>query len=346
VKRRGVARGTVIAMHRLTMKHLSFACLSSVLAFAACASADVAAPDAPPISTIPTHITGTYDLVGQLDLQTLPEPATYVLSELASATDSPDDPARYLVDHMIAGMPEGTWKAIATGLAGYVAPYIETEIDRIAPRFAPGIRAIAAGLNAIAHHVTTLERLSISADGTTTRALVGLQLANTPVDFAAGGAADSLALSRSVIDSTGTLAIASHHLSFPFGEMLRLGLDRAVIPPIDLSAGDLATALRDLVDCHQLGITFADHAGFGAASMYETACGAGMTALASEVYDRLAAIDTASSFELDVSGTATGVDKDRDGTMDVITNGTWVGTTDYAGTKGPLGLATFTGAKE
>jgi hypothetical protein len=32
--------------------------------------------------------------------------------------------------------------------------------------------------------------------------------------------------------------------------------------------------------------------------------------------------------------------------MDVITNGTWVGATEYAGTKGPLGLATFTGAKE
>ncbi|MEO8841156.1 MAG: hypothetical protein ABI591_17745 [Kofleriaceae bacterium] len=330
-------------MRRLTMKTLSFACLS----FAACASADLAAPDAsPPISTIPTHITGTYDLMGQLDLQTLPEPATYVLSELASATDSPDDPARYLIDQMVAGMPEGTWKAIATGLAGYVAPYVETEIDRIAPRFAPGIRAISAGLNAIARHITTLERLSISADGTTTRALVGLQLANTPVEFAAGGAADSLALSRSVIDNTGTLAIASHHLSFPFGEMLRLGLDRAVIPPIDLSAGDLATALRDLVDCHQLGITFADHAGFGSASMYETACGAGMTALASKIYDRLAAIDLASSFELEVSGTAVGVDHDGDGTMDVITNGTWVGATNYAGTKGPLGLATFTGEKE
>ena len=328
------------------MKHLSFACLSSLSAFAACASANVAVPDAPPISTIPTHITGTYDLVGQLDLQTLPEPATYVLSELTSATNSPDDPARYLVDHMVAAMPDGTWKAIATGLAGYVAPYVEVEIDRIAPRFAPGIRALVAGLDAIAHHVTTLERLSISADGTTTRALVGLQLANTPVDFAAGGAADSLAISRAAIDSTGTLSIATHRLSFPYGEMLRLGLDRAVIPPIDLSAGDLATALRDLVDCHQLGVTFAAHAGFGTATMYETACNAGMTALASEVYDRLAAIDTASSFELDVSGTATGIDKDGDRGMDLITNGTWVGATNYAGTKGPLGLATFTGAKK
>ena len=323
------------------MKTALFACL-----FAACASAEVATPDAPTVTSIPKHIAGTYDVVGQLDLQTLPPPATYVLAELASATDSPDDPARYLVEHMVAAMPEGAWKAIATGLAAYVAPYVEAEIDRIAPRFAPGIRAIAVGINAIARHITTLERLTISADGTATRALVGLQLANTPVDFAAGGAADSLAIAHAAIDSAGTLAIESHQLSFPYGEMLRLGLDRAVIPPIDLAAGDLSDALRDLVDCHQLGATFAERAAVGSATLYETACHAAMSALASEIYDRLAAIDLSSSFQLDVSGTANGIDKDGDGAMDLITNGTWVGSTNYAGTKGPLGLATFTGAKK
>jgi hypothetical protein len=294
---------------------------------------------------VPKRITGTYALTGQLDLQTLPPPATYVLADLANATDSPDDPARYLVDRMIAGMPDGAWKAIATGLAAYVAPYIEAEIDHIAPRFAPGIRAMASGLGAVARHITTLERLTIANDGTTTRALVGLQLANTPVNFAAGGAADSLAIAHAAIDSTGTLAIATHRLPIPYGELLRLGLDRAVIPPIDLDAGDLSQALRDLVDCHQLGLTFAAHASVGSASFYETACGAGMTALASEIYDRLAAID-ASPFELDVSGTAIGVDKDGDGTMDAIVNGNWAGSTSYAGTKGPIGLATFTGVKE
>jgi hypothetical protein len=327
-------------MRRLTMKHLSLV----LVCLTACASANVAVPDAPR-STVPKLITGTYALTGQLDLQTLPPPATSVLAELASATDSPDDPARYLVDRMIAGMPEGTWKAVATGLAAYVAPYIQAEIDRIAPRFAPGIRAISSGLGAIARHITTIERLTIASNGTATRAVVGLQLANTPVDFAAGGTADALAISHATINTSGELALASHELGLPYGQMLRLGLDRAVIPPIDLDAGDLAQALRDLVDCHQLGLTFAAHASVGSASFYETACGAGMTALASEIYGRLAAIDT-STFELDVSGTAIGVDRDGDGTMDSIINGTWAGSTSYAGTQGPIGLATFTGAKE
>lgn len=310
-----------------------------------CASATVATPPDAAVSTIPNQITGTYAVTGQLDLETLPDPATSVLAELADATDSPDDPARFLVEKMVNALPDGTWKAVAIGLADYVAPFVEAEIDKIAPRFATGVKVLAAGLGAIAHHVTTLERIAIATDGTTTRALVGLMLANTPVEFSSSGAPDSVAISRAAIDSTGTLTISSHSLALPYGEMLRLGLDRAVIPPIDLDAGDLSGALRDLVDCHQLGITFAAHAPVGSPALYETACNAGMTALADEIYDRFKAID-ANTFELEVSGTAIGIDHDGDGAMDEIAKGTWVGATSYAGASGPLGLATFSGTKE
>ncbi|MEO6777181.1 MAG: hypothetical protein ABI467_29910 [Kofleriaceae bacterium] len=309
-----------------------------------CASAEVVAPDAPP-STIPKTVAGTYDLVGTLDLATLPEPATYILAELANATDSPDDPARYLVDRMVAALPDGTFKSVATGLAPYIAPYIELELDRIAPNFAPGVHAIVAGLGAVAHHMVTIERLVVAPGGIATRALIGLQLANVPCQLAAGGAPDALAITRAEIDREGTLLLTSHTLQLPYGEMLRLGLDRAVIPSVDLAASDLAGTLRDLVDCHQLGLTFYAHANLGSASLYETACAVAMTSLASEVYDKIAAIDAA-PFELDVSGTATGVDRDGDGTMDQIQAGAWVGTASYAGTKGPLGANTFTGTKE
>jgi hypothetical protein len=310
-----------------------------------CASAEpVALPDAPP-STIPTTVAGTYDLVGTLDLSTLPAPAELILSELASATDSPDDPARYLVDRMVAALPDGTFKSVATGLAPYIAPYIELELDRIAPNFAPGVRAIATGLGTVAHHMVTIERLVVAPGGIATRALIGLQLANIPCQLAAGGAPDALAITRAQIDATGTLLLTTHTMQLPYGEMLRLGLDRAVLPSVDLAATDLAGALRDLVDCHQLGLTFYSHANLGSAALYETACSVAMTSLASEVYEKIAAID-ASPFELSVSGTATGVDLDADGTMDKIEAGAWVGTASYAGTKGPLGVNTFTGMKE
>ena len=345
VRARGVARGTVVAMGALITKELVMITrLAFVLCCAGCASAAVSAPDAAP-SHIPTTITGTYDLVGTLDLATLPAPADAILAELANATDSPDDPARYLVDRMVAALPEGTFKSVATGLAPYVAPYIELELDRIAPHFAPGVRAIASGLGTVAHHMITLERLVIAPGGITTRALIGLQLANVPCQLAAGGAPDALAITRAELSGAGTLVFSSHAMQLPYGEMLRLGLDRAVIPSVDLSASDLAGALRDLVDCHQLGLTFYSHANLGSASLYETACAVAMTSLASDVYAKISAIDAA-PFELDVSGTATGVDVDSDGTMDQIRTGAWVGTAGYAGTKGPIGADTFTGTKE
>jgi hypothetical protein len=318
--------------------------LAFTLCVAGCASAAVTAPDAAP-SQIPTTVTGTYDLVGTLDLATLPEPATYILSELANATDSPDDPARYLVDRMVAALPDGTFKSVATGLAPYVAPYIQLELDRIAPNFTPGVRAIATGLGTVAHHMITLERLIVAPGGIATRALIGLQLANVPCQLAAGGAPDALAITRAELDATGTLLLTTHTMQLPYGEMLRLGLDRAVVPSVDLAATDLAGALRDLVDCHQLGLTFYSHANIGSASLYETACAVAMTSLASEVYAKISAIDAA-PFELDVSGTATGIDLDADGTMDQIRAGAWVGTAAYAGTKGPIGVNTFTGTKE
>jgi hypothetical protein len=330
------------AVKSMSMRSLFVSCL----VLGACASAEVAAPDAtPPISTIPTDLTGSYVVTGQLDLETLPEPARHILAELAEATDAPDDPSRYLVDHMVAKLPDGTWKAIATGLAGYVAPYIQVELDRIAPRFAPGIRQLVLGLDAVARHMTTIERVIVAPDGLATRALIGLRLANTPCDLASGGAPDALAITRAAIDGEGTLVLATHRMQLPYGEMLRLGLDRAVIPPVDLAAGNLADALRDLVDCHQLGAVFAEHAGIGSPRLYETACSAAMLGLASEVYEKLAAIDDA-PFELNVSGTAVGFDRDGNGTMDEIRNGTWAGTASYAGTKGPLGLATFSGTRE
>lgn len=314
---------------------------SSLLFLFGCAAADVATPDAPP-STIPSRIAGTYAVTGDFDLKTLPEPANDVLAELTAATDSPDDPARYLVDHMIEAMPDGAWKDLVSGFSAYVSPLLEAELDKFAPRFAPGIKLLVAGVNTVAHHVSTVERITIATDGSATRALIGLTLANTPVNFAAGGVADQLAVTRAQLDGEGTLALASHSMALPYGEMLKLALDRAVIPQLDFNATNLADALRDLVDCHALGTEFAAKATIGTPAMYEAACSAAMISLADRVYDRFAAIDV-NALVFDVNGTATGLDLNGDGQMDRIADGVWAGSVTYGGVKGPLGLATFHG---
>ncbi len=105
-----------------------------------------------------------------------------------------------------------------------------------------------------------------------------------------------------------------------------------------------AGALDELVDCESLGELFAAKIGVGSVSLYTDACEAGMTALATDFYNRLATIDT-SPFELAATGTAIGVDLDGDGVMDRIDDGVWIGTSSYAGASAPLIGATFTGTR-
>jgi hypothetical protein len=303
-----------------------------------------ATPDAAPdASSVPRSPEGTFAVSGQLDLVAIPPPAQAILDELTDATDGPDDPARYLVDRLIAGLPAGTVQTIALGAADLVVPYVSAEIDVIAPRFATGIQALAAGLGDVARHVGTVETFAIATDGTTARTITGLQLGTAMIDFAEEGMADVVADTRTDLASTGELEIEAHRVTLPYGRMLRLGLDRGVIPNVDLDATELSGALRDLVDCAQLGAVIAAHVP-GSADLYEAACDAGLSALASDVYDRFTAID-ASPFELDVTGTATAIDLDGDGTMDLVSAGTWIGGTLYASVSGQLGTATFEGHK-
>jgi hypothetical protein len=320
-----------------------FRSISIVCLISACGPSPAATVDArPDASTIPTHADGTFALTSQLDLASIPPPAQAILDEVASATDDPDDPAKYLVDRVVAALPDGPVKAIAAGVAPYVAPYIEAELAHLAPKLAPGLRAIAQNLAAIAHHVITAETATIARDGTAMRTLVAVQFGSATISLRDEGLADATAVTRVELDRD-RLAIAGHRIALPYGRLLRLGLDRAVLPAVDLNATNLADVLRDLVDCHQLGIVFADHAGIGWPALYETACAAALSTVATDIYARFAAIDGA-PFELVMTGAATAIDVDGNGSMDAIAAGTWTGSTAYAATTAPLGAASFTGA--
>ena len=316
-----------------------------IFSLTACGPSPAIVPDAPPdASTIPNSPAGSFALTGVLDLQVLPPPADALVAELDDATDGPDDPARFLCDRLVAELPS-SWQAIAAGVADdLVAPYLETELNQVAPDFATGIRGLAAGLGDLAHHATTLETLVIEPSGYATRTITGVQYSAVSIDFATEGMADAIATTSVTLDASGDLAIGEHHVDLPYGQLLRLGFDRQVIPNVDFSASDLETALADLVDCGQLGQLFAEKLGVGSVTLYVSACDAGMAALAADVYDRLAAIDT-SPFELAMTGSAVGVDVDHDGTMDQIDSGLWTGTSSYDGAAVPLADATFTGTR-
>ncbi len=307
----------------------------------ACASASVAPlPDA---STVPHTATGTYTVTSQLDLVTIPTPAMDMLTSLSGVLDGPDDPSRYLLDRLIDALPGGAVQSTARDLAPVVAAYLQAHLQDVAPRLVPGLRALEDGLARVARHFGTIETWRIAADASATRAITALTVSpagvTVPLVLAEYGVADAQAEVHVALDLSGNLMVEHHQIALPYGALLRLALDHAVIPTVDPTASDLATVLRDLVDCAHLGELVADQL-IGPADLYQSACEVGLGAAAGQLYAQLPGGDVL--LHLDLTGLARALDRDGDHAMDAIDAGAWTGTADG----GSLGAATFQGTRE
>jgi len=304
------------------------------------------APDAAPPSTVPISPAGVFAVTSTLDLR-LPPAAAPAIATLTAATDGPDDPTRYLIDRMIGSLPDGSVKAIATVAAPYIAAYINARLVEIAPRFVAGIEGIATGISRIATHLGTLETLQVGDDGTGVRTITAVRFevggAKTVVPLADAGLADITAAVRVTLDATGRFAISEHAHDLPYGAILRLGLVRAVIPSVEPAAHDLAGALARLLDCDRLAAVVADGIGLGSAALYAHACRATMTAIASEIEGRIAAIDGA-ALGIEVAGSASAFDDNGDGRADELRAGRWTGAVYTGPDRELINAASFSGA--
>ena len=319
----------------------------AITGLAACGGAPPASGAAPP-STIPVSPVGVFAVTSTFDLH-VPHAAAPALTTLLAATDGPDAPASYLVDRLIASLPDGKVKTLATAAEPYVAAYINTRLVDLAPRLVDGLDGLAAGLSRIATHFGTVETLRVDDGGTGVRTISGVRFevgkAVTVAALADAGLADLAAGVRVTLDAAGNVGISEHEHALPYGAILRLGLDRAVAPSVEPTAGDLAGALGRLLDCDRLGGVIADRVGLGSAMLYGAACRATMTAIASEVDAQLAAIDR-TPLGIEVAGTAMGFDGNGDGTMDELRGGRWTGAV-YAGSdREPIDAGSFISATD
>lgn len=302
---------------------------------AGCASASGDPPDA--MSTVPRTAAGTYGVQSSLAFG-IPEAARPIFDLLSDAIDRPDDPSRFVVDRLIEQLPDSA-QGYATTVAPYVAAFMQSHLASFAPKLAPGLQQLATGFAKLAQHLDTDEEIRISDDGEMVRTIVGVRFGEVVVDFADAGLPE-VAASAKVQLLDGTLEIPAHELALPYATLLRLALDRAVVPSVDPKAADLAAVLGELVDCDKLGALIADELGLGSPSLYGGACAAAMTAVATRIDDGIAAIGD--PLRLDLAGSATGYDADGDGAMDAIRAGNWH---DQPGSAFALTTGTFHGAK-
>jgi hypothetical protein len=289
----------------------------AVTAAGGCASGDEPARDAGATHAVSPE--GRFFVHSSFVFSAPPPEAAAVLANLSSATDSPDDPSRYLVDRLVARLPDGETQQIAAALAPYLAAYLQDRIATIAPDFIPGVHALTDGLAQVSRHVETSESMSIASDGRVRRAVDGLRWGAVAIDFQGIDPVDTDA--RLAGDQ---LQVASHVLRIPYGAVVRAGFDHAVIPSVVPGAFDLATALATLVDCDRLGTAVSAWMGIGSPDFYARACSAALGMVASDVYANLAALD-AQPFTIELSGVARATDLDADQKMDRIDEGRWTG---------------------
>jgi len=330
--------------HRLAYSSLLSICFATCACLVACADEAPTDPIDPP-HEVPIDPSGHFAATSSFALAAPPAVAADVLAELIAATDGPDDPSRYLIDLVIAKLPEGPTRTYAAALAPYVAAYLNQRIATVAPHFVDGARALSVGLARIAQRFGTTETFDLVADaafdgaasaipsdgrvGSLRRTIIGFRFDLhagrdvADVRFAPLGLADLSAKTRMTIDGN-TLTFDRHSVALPYTKLLRLGFDFAVVPDVVPGAHDLAQALDELVDCTALGAAVSEWMELGSPTFYATACNLGLSALATRIYDRIDAIDP-SSLPLAVGGTAWAVDETGDGPMDAITLGAWTG---------------------
>lgn len=309
----------------------------------------------------PLDPTGTFAMHSTFDLATnMPGTAGKVVNAIIDATDDGDDPTRWIVDQLIGTLDDGTIKTAANFVKEVVISTLNDELRKIAPDFATTLVQVGNDFGTIAKNFGLDETLTLTgSDGnyTAVHSIVGVhyQLGNQQGDYLLANyhLTDVVVPNVAVtMDQTGQLTIAAHQLPLAYGQVLRLGLDAAIIPLIDPTARNLGDLLVHNVDCNEVGTVAAaaieSHNPFPItvpASLITKACTAGLNAGANFIYNQIAQID-GNALTFAINGTARAVDRNNDRQIDVIQTGTWAGTLAYGATPAPLIPAAFSGERK
>jgi len=342
----------------MKMRSLSFPLLLALGASAAGCAASVPGDDddgggggsGSGSETVPLTAEGRFALESDFDVATnMPGTAGTVANAFIDATDSPDDPTHWILDQLVAQLPDGSFKNFVKGSIPFVSGYLNDRLLEVAPDFVVTIRDMGNKFGQVARHFGTLETLEITAGGQATKTVTGVHFVVDQIEldylFKDYNVMDVAVPGLMVtLDQTGKLTVADHKVPLSYGKVLRIALDQVIIPLIDPSAVTLEDILKRLVNCQKVGLYTYEAIGIGSASTFESACNAGLKAGAGVIYGQLAHVDSV-ALEFGINGVAKGVDKNKDGKMDSIQTGAWAGTLTYSGESAPLAKGTFIGER-
>ncbi|HEY5924990.1 MAG TPA: hypothetical protein VIV11_25085 [Kofleriaceae bacterium] len=298
--------------------------------------------------------TGTYRLHSTFDIATnMPGSSGSFVNGLIEATDDLDDPMSWLLDQMLAQMPNGTLKSILQGAKPFVVGYLNDELNNLAPELVGTIVELGQHMADLTKNFGVNKQLFVGgADqtliGTVTADGVRFTVDGNQIDLAFVDhnvddvVADNVLIT---IENESRMLIGEHALPLPYGKIVRMGLDAAIIPTIDPSAHNLTDLLDNVVNCQAVGQGVADALDFGSASFWASACTAGLDGAADLVYQQIAASGSLLTFH--ITGNARVSDSNGDHKLDKLQFGTWAGTLSYDAVDTTLVQpATFVGQRQ
>ncbi len=140
---------------------------------------------------------------------------------------------------------------------------------------------------------------------------------------------ESSSLELTLPEFGNSISIEEHSMPFTYGAMLRIALERAVIPQIDDDANDIEQFLSNLIDCESLAEgLLGEDANDTLVAGLTGLCNAAVGFAADEVGDLIDGLD-GGGLELVISGEAEAVSPGGSDSADVLRNGRWSGTIEY-----------------
>lgn len=301
----------------------------------------------------PLDAAGTYRLQSNFDIASgIPGTAGTVVSTIIDLTDAPEDPTLWVVDRLLAAMPSGWAKTALQNAKPYVVGYLNDRILDLAPDFVSVAVQLGNNLGQMAKGFGLNETLEVTGAPGAYASKVSAVGAHFSVDgvesdhgFADHGAPVAVADAVAVTLDSGKLGIGEHRIAVSYGQVLRLGLDAAIIPMLEPDARSLNELFAAKVNCDAIAETIADYVPFADASDFANPCKNGLNAGANYIYSKLSAIDGV-ALELAMTGEARALDTDKDRSIDTLNTGTWTGTVRFGGAgTAPLAAATFFGER-
>jgi hypothetical protein len=292
-----------------------------------------------PVAAVP----GVYLLDSQFDVVSgLPGTAGNIVNTVIGMTDSPADPASFLLDQI-----GGTAGNIIDGVRPFLDYYLNDRLLYYAPSFLSTFVAVGDDFGQVARRFGVVTELQVTAGAG--GALIGRHTVKG-VHWTIDGrkyefSAEELGLGTIVAenvpltyDGMGRLTMGDHSLGISYGTMLLFVLNQVIIPELQPGSYSIGAVLSRMVDCTDVGFDIADYLGLGIIEAYllSEGCDEVMDHVGGEIEDLIRGIGGSNGTSLYIRGDGLVADTNGDLRVDSIRNGLWEGEIRLGSAAGPL----------